>query len=97
MPPAVEPEAAGSGLSTDAVTELRNMCLARLEPAAVAAMPAERLTVDVERLFSEIATDRRIQLNARERTRWPANWCTTSWGSVRSNRCLRMSRSTTSW
>jgi pilus assembly protein CpaF len=66
MPPAVEPEAAGSGLSTDAVIELRNMCLARLEPAAVAAMPAERLTVDVERLLSEIATDRRIQLNARE-------------------------------
>jgi pilus assembly protein CpaF len=37
-----------------------------LEPAAVAAMPPERLTVDVERLLSEIATDRRIQLNARE-------------------------------
>jgi pilus assembly protein CpaF len=42
------------------------MCLARLEPAAVAAMPPDRLTVDVERLLSEIATDRRIQLNARE-------------------------------
>lgn len=61
-----EPEAASSGLSSDAIIELRNMCLARLEPAAVAAMPPDRLTIDVERLLSEIATDRRIQLNARE-------------------------------
>ena len=29
-------------------------------------MPAERLTTDVERLISEIATERRIQLNGRE-------------------------------
>ena len=29
-------------------------------------MPADRLTADVERLISEIATERRIQLNARE-------------------------------
>ncbi|HLB98080.1 MAG TPA: ATPase, T2SS/T4P/T4SS family, partial [Acetobacteraceae bacterium] len=68
-PPALpvgDPETTGSGLSTDAIIELRNLCLARLEPAAVAAMPPERLTVDVERLLSEIATDRRIQLNARE-------------------------------
>ncbi len=62
----VEPEAAGSGLSADAIIDLRNLCLARLEPAVVAAMQPERLTVDVERLLSEIATDRRIQLNARE-------------------------------
>jgi pilus assembly protein CpaF len=66
LPLAIEPEAAGSGLSSDAIIELRNLCLARLEPAAVAAMPPGRLTVDVERLLSEIATDRRIQLNARE-------------------------------
>jgi pilus assembly protein CpaF len=61
-----EPEAVGSGLSSESVVELRNLCLARLEPAAVAAMPPERLTVEVERLISEIATDRRIQLNGRE-------------------------------
>ena len=29
-------------------------------------MPPERLTTDVERLISEIATERRIQLNGRE-------------------------------
>ena len=57
---------AGSGLSPTPIAELRSLCLARLEPAAVAAMPAERLTIDVERLVSEIATERRIQLNARE-------------------------------
>ena len=65
-PPAVEPEPAGGGLSSEAVVELRNLCLARLEPAAVAAMVPERLAVEVERLISEIATDRRIQLNWRE-------------------------------
>jgi pilus assembly protein CpaF len=49
-----------------AITELRNVCLARLEPNAVAAMPADRLITDVERLISEIATEKRVQLNARE-------------------------------
>jgi pilus assembly protein CpaF len=54
------------GVSSEAITELRNVCLARLEPAAVASMPADRLASDVERLISEIATERRIQLNGRE-------------------------------
>ena len=55
-----------SSAPEEAIIELRNICLARLDPAAVAAMPADRLTADVERLISEIATERRIQLNARE-------------------------------
>jgi pilus assembly protein CpaF len=50
----------------EAIIELRNICMTRLDPAAVAAMPEERLTSDVERLISEIATERRVQLNARE-------------------------------
>ncbi len=50
----------------ESIIELRNICLARLDPAAVAAMPEDRLTADVERLISEIATERRVQLNARE-------------------------------
>jgi pilus assembly protein CpaF len=57
---------AGSPITEAIVTELRNACLARLDPNAVAAMPAERLIMDVERLVSEIATERRYQLNARE-------------------------------
>jgi pilus assembly protein CpaF len=54
------------GVPSASIAELRAICLARLEPTAVASMPAERLTTDVERLISEIATERRIQLNGRE-------------------------------
>jgi len=56
----------GTGLPAEAIAELRAVCLARLEPTAVANMPPERLASDVERLISEIATERRIQLNGRE-------------------------------
>jgi pilus assembly protein CpaF len=49
-----------------AIDELRVICLARLEPAAVASMPHDLLTADMERLVSEIATERRVQLNGRE-------------------------------
>src|SRR5262249_51634668 len=56
----------GSPITEDIVNEMRNICLARLDPNVVAAMPPERLILDVERLISEVATDRRYQLNARE-------------------------------
>jgi pilus assembly protein CpaF len=49
-----------------AINDIRALCLSRLEPAAVAGMSPERLSVDLERLISEIATQNRIQLNARE-------------------------------
>jgi pilus assembly protein CpaF len=49
-----------------AIMELRTLCLTRLEPAAIAGMPSERLIDDIERLISEIATERRVHLNARE-------------------------------
>src|SRR5579863_4695066 len=61
-----EPNSSASGLSSASIAELRAVCLARLEPSAVASMAPERLTTDVERLISEIATERRIQLNGRE-------------------------------
>jgi pilus assembly protein CpaF len=68
--PSPEPNTAAStspsGVPTASTAELRAICLARLEPTVVASMPAERLTTDVERLISEIATERRIQLNGRE-------------------------------
>ncbi len=48
------------------LTELRNLCLLRIDPASVAALPADRLGPELERLISEIATERRIQLNGRE-------------------------------
>jgi pilus assembly protein CpaF len=46
--------------------ELRSLCLARMDPVAVASTPPERLAIEVERLLADIATERRIQLNGRE-------------------------------
>jgi pilus assembly protein CpaF len=51
---------------SSAIIELRMLCLTRLEPALIAGMSSERLTDDIERLISEIATERRVNLNARE-------------------------------
>ncbi|MDE2575897.1 MAG: CpaF family protein, partial [Rhodospirillales bacterium] len=48
------------------IAELRAMCLSKLDPSAVATQPAEVLIPQVELLISEIATERRIQLNGRE-------------------------------
>ncbi len=49
--------------------ELRSLCLSRLDPSAVAGMTPERLAAEVERLVADIATEQRIQLNAREQRR----------------------------
>jgi pilus assembly protein CpaF len=62
----VVPISAGSGASASAVTEVRTLCLARLDSAAVSAMPSEALVDEIERLISEIASERRIQMNARD-------------------------------
>jgi len=48
------------------ITELRNLCLARMDATAVASLTPERLLVEVERLISDLATEKRTQLNARE-------------------------------
>jgi pilus assembly protein CpaF len=60
------PVAVASPLTEEIVTELRNVCLARLDPNIVATMAPGRLILDVERLVSEIANERRFQFNARE-------------------------------
>ena len=52
--------------ATAPLTELRHLCLTRLDPTSIAGMAPDRLAVEVERLLAEIATDRRIQLNGRE-------------------------------
>ncbi len=54
------------GEVTKRLSALRQLCLERLEPAAVAAMPTERLLSEVERLVADIADERRIQLNGPE-------------------------------
>ena len=37
-----------------------------MDATAVAALHADRLLIEVERLISDLATDKRVQLNARE-------------------------------
>jgi pilus assembly protein CpaF len=46
--------------------QLRMACLAQLDSAAIVGLSAERLALEVERVLSEIATQRHFQLNARE-------------------------------
>jgi pilus assembly protein CpaF len=46
--------------------ELRSLCLSKLDPNAVANSPPELLIPEVELLISEIATEKRIQMNGRE-------------------------------
>ena len=51
---------------SEAIRELRALALSQLEPSTVALLTPERLEREVERLISELATQRRVQLNARE-------------------------------
>jgi pilus assembly protein CpaF len=48
------------------IAELRQLCLAKMDATAVASLQPERLLVEVERLISDLATERRVQLNGRE-------------------------------
>jgi pilus assembly protein CpaF len=52
--------------SSDQLSELRTLALSQLDPAAAAALPQDRLLPEIEKLVGDIATERRIQLNARE-------------------------------
>lgn len=52
--------------TSDSLSELRTLALSQLDPAAAASLPAERLSPEIEKLVADIATERRIQLNARE-------------------------------
>jgi pilus assembly protein CpaF len=48
------------------IAELRGICLTRMDATAVASLAPERLLIEVERLISDLATERRVQLNGRE-------------------------------
>jgi pilus assembly protein CpaF len=67
--PAVAPAPAAAPMqaqsTSDSLTELRTLALQQLDPAAAALSP-ERLSPEIEKLVADIATERRIQLNARE-------------------------------
>lgn len=71
--PAPAPEAAPENPATASlrpldsfVADLRTLCLAKLDPSAIANSPPDVLVPEVELLIAEIANERRIQLNARE-------------------------------
>ncbi|WP_367617265.1 CpaF family protein [Plastoroseomonas hellenica] len=60
--PAADPvQAAGTSLSA-----LRAICLSRMDPSSVAGLPPDRLASELERLVAAIASEQRLQLNARE-------------------------------
>lgn len=48
------------------IAEVRLLCLNSIDPAIVASIPQERLFGEVERAIAQIATENRIQINARE-------------------------------
>ena len=64
--PSADASAAQGAPLRDSIAGLRTLCLARLDPAVVSHMPADQLVGDVERLISELASQNRAQLNARE-------------------------------
>ena len=49
-----------------AIAELRVLCLGKIDATAVSSMSPERLRVEIEGTLSEIASERRFQLNGRE-------------------------------
>ena len=48
------------------LNELRTECMERLDPAAIGGLEANELAGEVEALIAEIATERRVQVNAPE-------------------------------
>ncbi len=54
------------------IAELRNLCLSRMDAAAVALLSSQRLRSEIEKLIADLATEHRIQLNAREQTQLAA-------------------------
>jgi pilus assembly protein CpaF len=48
------------------IAEVRALCLAKMDATAVASLSPERLLIEVERLISDLATERRVQMNGRE-------------------------------
>jgi len=62
----VMPEPQQRPSATGPLTDLRALCLARVDPTTAAVMSPDRLAKEVERLLSEIATELRVQLNAKE-------------------------------
>ena len=71
--PASQSAEPAKALPDTSLSTLRSLCLEQLDPAAATSMPHEKLSQAVERLIAEIATERRIQLNAREQRELAVN------------------------
>ncbi len=65
-PPPTPPPTPSKTSVPQPLTELRALCLGRLDPSAVASTPHDRLILEVERVVADLATEKRIQLNGRE-------------------------------
>ena len=66
VPVPAPPPSAPKASAPQPLLELRALCLSRLDPAAVASTPHDRLILEVERVVADLATEKRIQLNGRE-------------------------------
>ncbi len=64
IPNAPEPPPRASNVGP--LADLRALCLGRIDASTASVMSPERLAKEVERLLSEIATELRVQLNAKE-------------------------------
>jgi pilus assembly protein CpaF len=65
-PPPMPAVPAASVNTRTEIAELRALCLTRMDATAVASLSPDRLLIEVERLISDLATERRVQLNGRE-------------------------------
>ncbi len=58
--------APGASVARAEIVELRALCITKMDATAVATLHPDRLLIEVERLVSDLATERRVQLNGRE-------------------------------
>jgi pilus assembly protein CpaF len=58
--------APGASVMRPEIIELRALCITKMDATAVATLHPDRLLIEVERLVSDLATERRVQLNGRE-------------------------------
>ena len=58
--------APGASVARSEIVELRALCITKMDATAVATLHPDRLLIEVERLVSDLATERRVQLNGRE-------------------------------
>jgi pilus assembly protein CpaF len=66
-PPIIEPQGDVGRVQRDSNTShLRALCLTKIDAASLAHLPSARIEAMVEQILTELATEHRIQLNARE-------------------------------